>query len=56
MVNGRCRPVRHTQPALPLGLPVPTHWQVRDYSGSEVESEASNAPNSESDVYSDESD
>ena len=41
LVNGHCRPVCHTQPALPLSVPVSSPPQAGYDSDSEVESEAS---------------
>ena len=36
-MNSRCRPVRHTQPALPIGLPVPPTQQVDSESDEELD-------------------
>ena len=47
LINGRCRPVRHTQPALPFALPIPSTPQASDVSDSEAESEASELLDSE---------
>ena len=37
LVNGRCRPVRHTRPALPMHLPAPRPAEETDGDGSEEE-------------------
>ena len=53
LVNGRCRPVRHTQQALPPELHTPSTLQAGDGSSgdeSESESEVSDLPHSESDL------
>ena len=50
-MNGRCRPVRHTQHALPPELHTPSTLQAGDgSSGDESESEESDLPYSESDL------
>ena len=50
-MSGRCRPVRHTQHALPPELHTPTTLQAGDgSSGDEFESEESDLPYSESDL------
>ena len=49
LVNGRCRPVRHTQQALPPELHTPSTLQAGDgSSGDESESEVSDLPHFES--------
>ena len=51
LVNGRCRPERHTQQALPPELHTPSTLQAGDgSSGDESESEESDLPYSESDL------
>ena len=51
LVNGRSRPVRHNQHALPPELHTPSTLQAGDGSlGDESESEVSDLPRSESDL------
>ena len=51
LVNGRCRPVRHTQQALPPERHTPSTLQASDgSSGNESQSEVSDLPHSESDL------
>ena len=51
LVNGRCRPVRHIQQALPPELHTPSTLQAGDGSpGDESESQVSDLPHSESDL------
>ncbi|XP_028404399.1 uncharacterized protein LOC114527028 [Dendronephthya gigantea] len=55
LVNGRCKPVRHTQPSLPVSLPKVDEELFENISDSEAESEASfDLNDSEFDTSSDE--
>ena len=49
LFNNLCKPVRYTQPALPTGLPVPSHIEGSELSDSD-ESGASDADESELDI------
>ncbi len=40
LVNGHCKPVRHTQPALPLSIPVPSLSQADFDSNSDSDSDS----------------
>ena len=66
LVDGRCRPVRHTQPALPTHLPAPGPAKEREEDESEEEegdddvqrrredsSESDDSESSEAECYAD---
>ena len=52
LVNGCCRPVRHTKPALPVSLPVPSTTQD-DYDSDDSDSDSDAASDSDSELVSD---
>ena len=49
LVNGRCRPVRHTRPSLPINIPAPEQADEEDENESQIdrEYEPSESDNSE---------
>ena len=56
LVNGRCKPVRHTEHSLPATLPDELHEQLEDNSDFGAETDESDVSDSEIDTSFDELD